>query len=205
MPYLLSVGVEMSRFAAVVALLVLVGCADDGERFAEDTFVAPEAQEAASKQPAPVEDVPTEKPVLRFLEFGPVTYDVSSLTAIQKLVVQQVMDHVNLSAGVLALAIHDGADVRPYGVINVHGNGCELANGDAGFASWNFGKMRSTVCVDWKDDRLMTITIITHELLHTLGLGHDSEPRSVMAQSAVANQLIMPHHIAHIRKLAGLE
>jgi hypothetical protein len=200
----------MSRVAALVALVVAVGCADEGDREVYDFPAAPETQEAPSQSApeAEAESVePAPQPQLRFLENGPVYYDVSGLEPIQKLVVQQVMDRINDAAGVDAVAIDvPGDDFRVYGTINIHGAGCELTNGDAGFASWNFGKMRSAICIDWKDDRLMTITIITHEIMHTLGIGHDhDDARSVMAESAVANQYIRPHHISHIRRLAGLE
>jgi hypothetical protein len=199
----------MSRVAALVALVVAVGCADDGEREVHD-FAPPAATQEAPSQSAPESTEPAEpapEPQLRFLENGPVYYDVSALTDIQKLVVQQVMDRINDAAGVDAVAIDVADDdVRTYGTINVHLAGCELSEKAAGFASWNFGKMRSSICVEWKDDRLTTITIITHEILHTLGIGHDSDDdRSVMAEMAVANQHIRPHHVAHIRRLAGLE
>jgi hypothetical protein len=202
----------MSRVAALVALVVAVGCADDGEREVHD-FAPPAAtQEAPSQsapepEPEPEASEPAPQPQLRFLENGPVYYDVSGLEPIQKLVVQQVMDRINDAAGVDAVAIDvPGDDFRVYGTINVHLAGCELSEKAAGFATWNFGKMRSSICVEWKDDRLTTITIITHEILHTLGIGHDHDDnRSVMAEMAVANQQIRPHHVAHIRRLAGLE
>jgi hypothetical protein len=197
----------MSRVAALVALVVAVGCADDGDREVYDFPAAPETQEAASHdEPEPAPE-PEATQVIRILENGPLYYDVSGLSLNQQLVVQQLMDRINYTSGVAAVAIDlPNDDKRAYGVIDVHLVGCELAPGLGGFASWNIGKMRSTICIEWKDDRMLLKSIITHELLHTLGIGaHDESLGSVMHDRAFAGQEIMPHHISHIRRLAGLE
>lgn len=168
----------------VLALAALIGCADVGQDVTPDS-------PAQQRQ---------------LLVDGPAEYDLGSLSEEQRDLVLRVMGGLNEMAGFEAFAPNDPNNfARPYGIINAHGTGCIVAEGHAGYSSWSLASYRSNICVEWKDTEFATVAILVHEMLHTLDIGHDDDPDSVMYKSMTPYPVVMPHHIAHIRKLAGLE
>lgn len=163
----------------VLALVALMGCADVD---ASETL-----------------------PPRQLMLDGPAEYDVSGLSEAQQLLVLDVMADLNGAAGFEAFAVDQEDGIRPYGIINLAGVGCHMPEGKAGHSSWNLEAYRSAVCIEWKSDRVRNMVNLAHELLHTTGLMHDDDPTSVMHTPPSDDARGMPHHIAHIRKLAGLE
>lgn len=203
----------MLKSAVLVVAMVLVGCQThefDGDYEAPTSADLPAPSEVPGVLPAEAVEVPATTelsagPIYQLLVYGPLSYDVTALDPIQQLVVQQVMDKVEAVMGFPVFTTELDASRKTYGVINISGEGCEVGEGKAGFASWSLAKLRATICFEWSVDRHYTMATIQHELLHTLGILHDDDHTSIMYTRANISGEMKPHHIARIRAMAGLE
>lgn len=173
----------------VVIILALVACvACGGAR-------PPAAEVSSVASPLPAAPAP-------FLAVGA---DVSGLTEAERALFWRAAGHLNQLAGTPVYV--DGAHV--HAVIRVDGRDCDTGNA-TGWADGDVDVLGSwTVCLNlrwmlgsgaWAADRL-----IAHELLHTLGIGHDEDdPMSLMTPNLTAKGAseLRPWHLDRIRELS---
>lgn len=136
--------------------------------------------------------------------------DTSGLTDVERATFWHAAEHLNQLAGTTVYAPSAPVHV----VVRVDGRDCETgdttgwadgdmnADGSPSLGSW-------TMCLNlawmtgaggWAADRL-----IAHELLHTLGIGHDEDdPMSIMTPNLTARGAteLRPAHLARIRELS---
>jgi len=46
--------------------------------------------------------------------------------------------------------------------------------------------------------------VLLHEMLHCVGVDHEDDPTSLMYPNTGAGQLLKPHHVEELRRLAGI-